>query len=299
MFFRMNNIKESRKIGKIISKIEKGEYKDNYRRDYSSHVIGITGPLGVGKSTIVYQLGKLYAEKGKKTGIILNDPASESGGSFLGDRIRMQKLSGYKNVFIRSLSSKDAGGISGITRDAVNLLEKSSFEKIIVESVGAGQSEIEIASLVDTCIVVLMPGMGDEIQMLKSGINEIADIFVVNKSDKKQAQRTLREVEMLVNMKKGDWKIPVVLTSAIKNKGISELMEKIKEHHRYFKDNFKKIRKLKLEKELRILIKNEINKKLNCFFKKNLKNYVDEILTNKKDTSTVAKEVVNDCFTKE
>jgi LAO/AO transport system kinase len=282
----------SRKLAKLISKIENNEYKKKNKRNFNAHVLGVTGPLGVGKSSLIFQLGNLYAKQGIKTGIILNDPSSENGGSFLGDRIRMQKLSDYENVFIRSLSTKDSGGISEKTREIINILENNSFEKIIVESVGAGQSEIEIACLVDTCVVVLMPDIGDEIQMLKSGINEIADIFVVNKSDKKNAERTAREIEMLVNLKKSKWNLPVVLTSALKNKGISELIEHIEEHHKYFKKNFEVIRKKKLKREFRLLLKHEINKKIEKNLNKNINNYTNKILNNKIDASTAVQKIV-------
>ncbi|MBN2421672.1 methylmalonyl Co-A mutase-associated GTPase MeaB [Candidatus Woesearchaeota archaeon] len=284
----------SREIAKTISKIENNELKVNSTRNYNAHVIGITGPLGVGKSTLVFQIAKHYADAGIKLGIILNDPSSENGGSFLGDRIRMQKLCEYDNVFIRSLSAKDSGGVAKISGEIINLLEEKGFEKIIIESVGAGQSEIEIANIVDTCIVVLMPGLGDEIQALKSGINEIADIFVVNKADINQAERTLRELEMLVNMRgKTSWKIPIVKTIAIKHKGINELIEKIELHNDYFKKNLTQIKKSKLRNELNYLIKYEINKKIDKKLNKLIETSVQDIINNNSDVNNAINKVVD------
>ena len=164
-----------------------------------AHIVGVTGAPGAGKSTLINAVTKTLRQKGMSIGVIAVDPTSPfSGGAFLGDRIRMQTLCDYENVYIRSLSTQDPGGIAKITRDIIIFLEHKGFDKIIVESVGAGQSDIEIFSLVDTCVVILIPGLGDEVQILKSGINEIADIFVVNKSDIPGADRTIREIEILI-----------------------------------------------------------------------------------------------------
>lgn len=199
----------------------------------NSYCTGITGPPGSGKSTIVDALTHSLRGEGKTVGIVAIDPSSPfSGGAVLGDRIRMQGHAGDSGVFIRSLGSRGShGGLSRATRDIVRAMTAFGFDQIIVETVGVGQTELDIMELADTTVVVLVPEAGDTIQTMKAGLLEIADIFVVNKSDRPGADAISQSLTTLVEMSGDDvWKIPVVATEAIRSKGIARLLEEIRNH---------------------------------------------------------------------
>ena len=200
-------------------------------------VIGITGPPGAGKSSLVEALTKLYRDKNERVGIVAVDPSSPySGGAILGDRIRMQAHGTDRNVFIRSLGTRGhLGGVTRSTSDVLRILEGGGFERLILETVGVGQSEIEIMQISDTVVVVLNPGTGDGIQAIKAGIMEVADVFVINKSDLPGAERLKSDVEMMLNLSCHGkaWRPPVVLTSTINQKGVETLREKIEAHQSY------------------------------------------------------------------
>ncbi len=224
---------DSSKARRIISLI--------YPYTGNSHVIGVTGPPGSGKSTLVHKLVREWRNRGRTVGVLCVDPSSPfSGGALLGDRIRMQDLTGDEGVFIRSMATRGSlGGISRATRDAVKILDASGKDIVVVETVGAGQSEVDIMKVAHTILVVLCPGLGDEIQTLKAGIIEIGDIFVVNKSDREDADETALQLEDMLNMSPtirssaSGWIPPVVKTSALLNTGIKELADKVEEHLRF------------------------------------------------------------------
>lgn len=190
-------------------------------------IVGITGAPGAGKSTLVDKLAAHYRKGGERVGIIAVDPSSPfSGGAILGDRIRMQTLSLDKNVFIRSMATRgNLGGLARATVEAVAILDAAGYSKIIVETVGVGQDEIEIAKTADVCVVVLVPGMGDDVQAMKAGIMEIGDVLVINKADRDGVLRTEKELEALLSLseRSDDWEPPIVKTVAIESKGIEEL----------------------------------------------------------------------------
>src|ERR1041385_5436787 len=190
-------------------------------------IIGITGAPGAGKSTLVDKLAAHYRKAGERVGIIAVDPSSPfSGGAILGDRIRMQTLALDKGVFIRSMATRgNLGGLARATVEAVAILDAAGYEKIIVETVGVGQDEIEIAKTADVCVVVLVPGMGDDVQTMKAGIMEIGDVLVINKADRDGVLRTEKELEALLSLsvRADEWQTPIVKTVAIENKGIQEL----------------------------------------------------------------------------
>jgi LAO/AO transport system kinase len=199
-----------------------------------AQVIGITGPPGAGKSTLVDQLIGQYRKKGKKVAVVAVDPSSPfSGGALLGDRIRMMNHAEDSEVFIRSLSSRGAhGGLSRATRDVVRLFDAFGMDLILVETVGVGQTEMDVLDVAHTTVVVLTPESGDTIQTLKAGLLEAADLFVVNKADREGAHRIHQELLAMIEMGKGSgfkpnegWEIPVVQTQAHQGKGIDELIQ--------------------------------------------------------------------------
>jgi LAO/AO transport system kinase len=209
-----------------------------------AHIVGVTGAPGAGKSTLVTHLVREMRRRERRVGVVAVDPTSPfSGGAILGDRIRMMELSGDPNVFIRSMASRGSlGGLAASTRDVVRAMDAAGLDPIIIETVGTGQAEVEVMRSAQTVLVVSAPGMGDEVQAIKAGILEIADIFVVSKADKPGADQTRAELAMLLSLdpkrrsrdtSKPSWRIPVLMTSAIKDQGIAEVVDAIEQHRRY------------------------------------------------------------------
>jgi LAO/AO transport system kinase len=202
----------------------------------TAHIIGITGSPGVGKSTSTNALVGAFRARGKRIGVLAVDPSSPfSGGALLGDRVRMQDHALDPEVYIRSMASRGhLGGLSWTTPQALRVLDAAGCDVVLVETVGVGQSEVEIASLADTTIVLLAPGMGDGIQAAKAGILEIGDVFVVNKADREGADATVRDIRHMISLgdrtEPGLWRPPVVKTVAAKGEGIDEVMEALDKH---------------------------------------------------------------------
>src|SRR6266852_717234 len=224
-------------VARAISKVEDGAadaaelMKKIFPRTGRALIIGITGAPGAGKSSLVDKLAAFYRRNGERVGIIAVDPSSPfTGGAILGDRIRMQALSLDKGVFIRSMATRgNMGGLARATVEAVAILDAAGYEKIIVETVGVGQDEVEIAKTADVCVVVLVPGMGDDVQTMKAGIMEIGDVLVINKADRDGVLRTEKELESLLTLsvRTDEWQPPIVKTVAIENKGIEDLASAI------------------------------------------------------------------------
>jgi LAO/AO transport system kinase len=234
---------ESAAIGRLISRAEAGvpeareALAEIYRKAGRAHVIGITGVPGCGKSTLAAVLTARLRAQGAKVGIVAVDPTSPySGGSILGDRVRMSGLALDKGVFIRSMATRGAmGGLARATLDAADILDVGGFDTIIIETVGAGQDEVEIAKASHTTVVVSAPGLGDDIQAIKAGMLEIADIHVVSKCDRSDANRTLIDIKQTLTLgaaspEKPEWQVPAVGVSAYTGEGIDELIAAIGRH---------------------------------------------------------------------
>jgi LAO/AO transport system kinase len=224
---------DARSLARAISIIEDGApeslqlLKALFPFTGHARVIGLTGAPGAGKSTLVDQLAREYRKQERKIGIIAVDPTSPyTGGAILGDRIRMQAHHADQGIFIRSMATRGfLGGLARTTADVASVLDASGKDNVLIETVGVGQDEIDIVRLADVTVVILVPGMGDDVQTIKAGIMEIADIFVINKSDREGADRVEREIRAMQSlaMRKDNWTPPIVKTVATEGKGIAEL----------------------------------------------------------------------------
>ena len=238
---------DPRSIARAITTVESGAagaaalMKAVFPHTGNAVVIGITGSPGAGKSSLVDKLAFHYKNKDEKVGIVCIDPSSPfSGGAILGDRIRMATLGLDKNIFIRSMATRgNLGGLSRATVDAVAILDAAGYDKVIVETVGVGQDEVEIVKAADVSVVVLVPGMGDDIQAIKAGIMEIGDVFVINKADREGVLRTQKELESLLSLahRPDMWNPPIVRTIATENKGIEDLAAAIESYETFGKSS--------------------------------------------------------------
>ncbi|HEX9501621.1 MAG TPA: methylmalonyl Co-A mutase-associated GTPase MeaB [Thermoanaerobaculia bacterium] len=251
-----------RALAKAISLVEREDpsaeklVADLYPSTGKARIAGITGSPGAGKSTLVAALAKFYRREEKRVGIVAVDPTSPfSGGAILGDRIRMAELYTDRGVFIRSMATRGfMGGIAKATNDVVDLLDAAGFDIVLVETVGVGQDEVEVIRTVQTNVVVLVPGMGDDIQAIKAGIMEIGDVFVVNKADRAGADKTVNEVTMMMGLveEHGDWIPPIVKTVASCGEGIAELDEALQKHLAYIKTSGELVRRNRERVRIRI-----------------------------------------------
>lgn len=266
--------------------------------DENVHIIGITGPPGVGKSTIVSQIIQKI-----DCGVILCDPSSQDGGAILGDRIRMGGIQAREKVFIRSLGTRgEFGGVSLNTGDIINLYTLFGMERIIVETVGVGQIETEIYKVADTVVLVVSPESGDEIQFMKSGIYEIADIIVLNKADRPSADKLFNEIKAATEMAKvvlqgmskdTEWNIPIIKTVGKTGEGIDELLHQIEEHRKFLREKGKLLekRKKRVERDFLSAVSREIINKIKK--SQEYEKILEEMFEGKKDPYSAAREIVN------
>jgi LAO/AO transport system kinase len=241
--------------------------KDLYPFTGRAYVVGITGAPGVGKSTLVDQMVAHVRRDAKTVGVLAVDPTSPfSGGAILGDRVRMQRHSMDEGVFIRSMATRGYfGGLTQSTRSAIDVLDAMGKDYILVETVGVGQDEIDIVQSAHTTLIVLVPGMGDDIQALKAGILEVGDIFVINKADREGAERTANDLRLMIEMDekryKDGWRPPIIPAQAVFDKGIQEILDEIEHHRAYLTSSPERSSRLRYEKvkhDLTEMIKDRI-----------------------------------------
>lgn len=223
----------------------------------SAHVLGLTGPPGSGKSTLVAALAAHYRKQGRSVGILAVDPSSVfSGGAILGDRIRMTELAGDDDVFIRSVATRGAlGGLSRATLDAITVLDAAGKDVVVLETVGVGQAEVDVISAAQTVAVVSVPGMGDDVQAIKAGLLEIADVHVVNKADREGAARTvaeLRDMLRLSHRRAHQWNVPIQQTVGTSGRGVSELADRFAEHLAWMTEHGERERRARRNSATRI-----------------------------------------------
>lgn len=299
---------DTRAIARIISLIENedpvadGILRRIYPLTGKAMVIGITGSPGAGKSTLTDKLIESFRKKGKSVGIIAVDPSSPfSGGAILADRIRMQRHTGDEGVYIRSMGTRGSlGGLSRGTREAVLLLDACGKDVIIIETVGVGQSEVDIIKIADTVCVVLVPGMGDDIQIMKAGIMEIANVFAINKADKPGVDRVAAEVRLMLELVRDkSWTPPVHLTVAENGTGVEEFAESIVKHHEFIKNSPEgarfEFRRLSSEVE-DILLKNLTRKAEKVWRSQKSGKLMEDLAARKTNPYTVASDILRKLF---
>ncbi len=320
---------DHRALARVISLIENRQpgyrdlVSDLHRHTGQADVVGITGSPGAGKSTLVDKLAATYRDRGLTVGVIAIDPASPfTGGAVLGDRIRMASNVGDMDVFVRSMSARGSlGGLSTATADAVKALDAFGKDKIVVETVGAGQNEIDVVKTADTVAVLVPPGSGDDVQMLKAGILEIADCFVVNKADVEGADRTVQQLREMLEYGQDagptasghhgpealadgdrtteptdDWRPPIVETVATRGEGIDELLDVFADHRRYLEDTgqLATVERTRYAEEIRTLLREDLGELLETEIERRggLDAHVERVRDRETDPYSVADELL-------
>ncbi len=276
--------------------------KELYPHTGRAYVIGVTGSPGVGKSTLVDVLIEIFRGKKLEIGVVVIDPTSPfTGGAILGDRIRMQRHSTDSGVFIRSLATRGSmGGLSRSTSDILRVMDAMGKDIILLETVGVGQDEVDVVNIAHTSMIVMIPGLGDDIQAIKAGILEIGDIFVINKCEREGAERMEREIMMMLELgarREDGWTPKIVKTEAIKRKGVKELVEVIEEHRSFQEDPERK--KMFLQKALRIELITHLKDQITTRIldaighEEGLSRAVDEIISGRIDLYSKSEEILN------
>ena len=299
-----NRLALSRAITAIENEYDEatGIMRQIYPHTGHAYVLGITGPPGAGKSTLTDKIAREYREQGKTVGIIAVDPTSPfTGGAILGDRIRMNGLTLDEGVFIRSMGTRGSlGGLSHKTADAVKAMDAFGKDIIIVETVGVGQSEVDIVKAADTTVVVLIPGMGDDIQAIKAGILEIGDLYCINKSDIDGADKLVREINMMLDLDSfmTDWRPPITKVIANQNEGIKELLGTVEKHRTYIEGNGQLVqrRTKRTRDEMLDILNSDVGSdiKNKIVDSGRLDTYVEKIKQHETDPYTVVGQVVKE-----
>ena len=303
-----------RALARVITLAEKGDHRSFelmeaiYPHTGKAYVVGITGAPGTGKSTITDTIAAVLREREITVGIIAVDPSSPfTGGALLGDRIRMQRSCLDPGVFIRSMATRGhLGGLARTTSDVIKILDAFGKDFIIVETVGVGQDEVDIAKSADTTVLVLAPGLGDAIQNMKAGIMEIADVYAINKADCEGVDQLFSDVKMRVDqdlhIRKDAWKVPVLRTAAVYDKGIAELFDAVESHRRWLQESgrMQRARWEKTRHETLHLLKEEVTRSVldRILADRSFDTLIDDIVSRKKDPYTSVREIVRALFPK-
>ncbi|KAB7706274.1 methylmalonyl Co-A mutase-associated GTPase MeaB [Bacillus aerolatus] len=303
--------KDDVSLGKLLKEVENQTpisfeiLKHSSMRKGKAHIVGITGPPGSGKSTLVSKLCKQLAAKNFDIGVVCIDPTSPfTQGALLGDRIRMQELAKTPNVFIKSLATRgNLGGLAASTADIVQVLDAYEKDIILIETVGVGQVELDVLGVADTVVLVNVPGLGDTLQTLKAGIMEIANLYVINQADRPGANESVKDLNMMVRESgKTDWKPPILKTMATKEEGIEDLIDQIFQHKNHLEISgiWKEKRQIRNIDRLNSMIQSLLSSKVEEYIKKEVvwQRKVQEVREGKADPFTVSHEIVNSLVNK-
>ncbi|HUZ46648.1 MAG TPA: methylmalonyl Co-A mutase-associated GTPase MeaB [Terriglobia bacterium] len=297
---------DRRAVARAISQVENGGpssvplLKRLFHKAGGAFVIGITGSPGAGKSTLLEKLATEYRRQNKRVGIVAVDPTSPfSGGAILGDRIRMQALATDDGAYIRSMATRgQLGGLAPAAHDAALILDAAGCDVVFIETVGVGQDEVEIARLADATVVLLVPGMGDDIQTFKAGVMEIADIFVINKADQPGAERAENEIQMMLSVapETADWQTPILKTVATTGEGVCGLIEGIEKFQRFLKSHplGGERRRERARLHLLALLRQRLFERITRqqFDKQSIDGYVGDILERLRDPHSIVEEIM-------